>query len=79
MQNIFGNKLDLNTLTQPVDCYCISKSNFCYDKYRYTVINSLEPNVVHEFHEAHRLILVPVGKALCTDAGEELKVGMFLN
>ncbi len=79
MQSIFGNQLDLRELSQPVDCYCVSKNNFVYDKYSYTIMPQMEHKVVHEFHEAFRLILVPVGRAICNDDGKEVRVGMFLN
>lgn len=79
MATIFGNQLDLRELTQPMDCYCVSRNNFVYDKYSYTILPSGEKPCVHEFHEAFRLILVPVGRAMCTDDGREVKVGMFLN
>ena len=78
MQNIFGNLLDLNEIKEPVDCYCVSQKNFVYDIYHYTVPCHTDKKIVHEFHEAFRLILVPVGKALCNDRGEIVRTGMFL-
>lgn len=79
MQSIFGNQLDLRTITQPVDCYCVSKKNFVYDIYPYHVVPDPNKKIVHEFKEAFRLILVPVGRALANDRDEIIKIGMFLN
>ena len=78
MQIIWGNELPLKNITMPVRCYCISLNGFVYDifDYRYVVPES---EFIHHFPAATRLMLVPYGKALCADDGQEIKVGMFLH